>query len=74
MKEIYLAMDWNNAVFGFDNMPIMPVIENGVWMSNDGKGNYPPSALLKLGIDITKFPLTHETPIKIRAVWEQIND
>lgn len=72
MKELYLAMDRNNAVFGYSNLPCRGRL-SGVWYEDTGK-TYPPSALLKLGIDVTKFPITHETPIKIRAVWEVINE
>ena len=68
MKELYLAKDWNNAVFGFDNIPIN---KNHTWMPSEGK-IYSRAMLLKLGIDITKFPIQHETPIKIRAVWEVV--
>lgn len=66
MKEIYLAMDGNNAVFGYDNMPVS---ENHTWMPNMGNV-YPPTALRNLGIDVTAFPITHEKPLKIRAKWE----
>lgn len=70
MREIYLAMDRDNAIFGFENMPVN---EGGTWMTDMGNV-YPPRALVALGIDVTKFPLTHETPIKIRAKWEVVNE
>ena len=70
MKEIYLAMDRNLRVFGFEVKPVLS--NNGYWLSEFGSLSL--FKLAKMGIDVTKFPLTHETPIKIRAVWEVINE
>ena len=69
MKEIYLAMDWNNLVFGYSNAP---VLENGTWGLSVGSVWHSGTLLTKFGIDVTKFPISHETPIKIRAVWEVV--
>ena len=71
MKEIYLAMDANGLVFGYSCMPVIDSF-GAWWHKNDAQ--YGIKDLESLGIDVTKFPLKHETPIKIRAVWEQINE
>lgn len=65
MKEIYLAMDISGAVFRFNTMP---TIEGGVWKSTSERCEFVPDILKEFGI--SKDRLTHETPIKIRAVWE----
>ena len=67
MKEIYLAMDATGAVFSFKEMP---TLFDGVWKGV--KAEYVIDMFKEFGI--SKDKLTHEQPIKIRAVWEQIND
>ena len=71
MKEIYLAMDANGKVFGYSDMPTLD--RHGAWWYKQN-AQYNAIDLEKLGIDVTAFPLTHETPIKIRAKWEVVND
>jgi hypothetical protein len=73
MKEIYLAMDSNKVVFGFDNEPFL---RDGYWARSRGNVYNREELLSYFGIDITiiQFVTSHETPIKIRAVWEVIND
>ncbi len=71
MKEIYLAMDVDKEVYGFDTMPTLK--DDGMWWVNKGN-SYDHYELMEKNIDVTKFPLTRETPIKIRAVWEQVNE
>ena len=70
MKEIYLAMDKDGKVFGFEIMPVLS--NNGYWLSEFG--SISPFKIAEYGIDVTAFPLTHETPIKIRAKWEVCDD
>lgn len=71
MKEIYLAMDDCGDVWGYSNMPCRGV---GEWIADGGTIWRSETLLINYGIDVTKFPLTHEKPIKIRAVWEVVND
>ena len=76
MKEIYLAMDKDGFVFGYNQFPVLGEF-TGKWKSvtHDRDTWYSPIEIAHyFGIDVTKFPLAHETPIKIRAVWEQINE
>lgn len=72
MKEIYLAMDKDDRVYGYHDLPILHHTE---WLPQNQKGSsgwLSTFDLIALGIDITKFPLTHEKPIKIRATWEVV--
>jgi len=74
MKELYLAKDPNGKVYGFDKLPVFNTNVNE-WRPKSTKDWwYNPEKLAEMNIDVTKFPLTHETPIKIRAVWEVINE
>lgn len=76
MKEIYLAMDRDGVVFGYNQFPVLGEF-TGKWKSvtpNRDTWYSPIEIAHYFGIDVTKFPLTHETPIKIRAVWEVVND
>ncbi len=67
MKEIYLAMDKDGVVFGYGDMPVVDSF-GAWWHKKDAQ--YGIKDLENLGIDVTKFTIQHETPIKIRAVWE----
>lgn len=71
MKEIYLAMDEGGRICGFE---AMPYLRHGSWYWQSDTSWYDADELIELGVNVVAFPLTHETPIKIRAVWEQIND
>lgn len=71
MKEIYLAMDDDGDVWGYSNMPCRGV---GEWIADGGTIWRSETLLINFGIDVTKFPIKHETPIKIRAVWEVVNE
>lgn len=71
MKEIYLAMEKNGLIFGYTYQPRLD--DNELWCA-DGNMIFSKAHMYAIGIDVTKFPLTQEQPIKIRAVWEQIND
>lgn len=72
MKEIYLAMDKDGQVMGFSALPMLG--EGGTWFCPEIGVWYNMNTLNFLGIDVTKFQLTHSKPIKIRAIWEQINE
>lgn len=71
MKELYLAMDDDGLIYGFDHMPIL---RDGSWGNSVlGSPWYNLAELYRFGLrNIEEFKLKHETPIKIRAVWEVI--
>ena len=72
MKEIYLAMDKSGDIWGYSKKPIYDY-ESSQWVAHsNGTTLFRPEMFEHFGIDVTKFPLTHETPIKIRAVWEVV--
>ena len=73
MKEIYLAKDRNGDINGYHSS--MPRLDGKEWFPTDGSCNFLCAhELMQMGIDVTKFQLTHEQPIKIRAKWEVVSD
>ena len=75
MKEIYLAMDRNGTIYGYDEMPEFNST-TGEWIPKKVMDAWINITMLMdyYGIDVAKFPITHETPIKIRAVWEVVSE
>ena len=61
----------NRAISGFD---FMPKLVEGYWARVKGKVYNEKDLAEIFGIDVTKFPLINKTPIKIRAVWEQVHE
>ena len=73
MKELYLAKDRNGDINGYHAS--VPKLDGGMWFPTDNSGSFLCAyELMQLGIDVTKFSIKHETPIKIRAVWEVCDD
>jgi hypothetical protein len=71
-NEIYLAMDKSGRIYGFDQMPVFNTNIDEWRPASIKDWWYSPGNLSAMGIDVTKFQITYETPIKIRAVWEVV--
>lgn len=72
MKDIILTKDFNGgAISGFT---FTPHVINGCYVCGNPGNYYTLERLTSLGIDVTKFPVTPETPIRIRQIWEQVHE
>lgn len=73
MKEVYLAMDKDGRVFGYHSMPKLNTT-TGEWIASKIMDGCINTHILmnRYGIDATEYRYTHETPIKLRAVWEEV--
>lgn len=69
MKIFYLAKDKDGDVWGYSNPP---VFKEGTWW-DFGNDIYNDTDMMGFGLDVTKFDIDWETPIKVRpTAWEEV--
>lgn len=65
---IHLAKDLSGYVWGFDKEPF---IEGGRWCARYGGDCWSSKELLNdFNIDIEKFNIQHEKPLKVKMYWK----